>query len=133
MMKEITLDIVVRPTEIDVNAHVNNAKFVEYLEWGREEWYDRKDLRYDRLKAMGATTVTVNVNVNYRRECRQGEVLTIATRPERLGRTSFTFHQEIRKADGTVAIDASVTLVTVDPETRKPRVVPEELASALTA
>ena len=132
-MKEITLDIVVRSTEIDVNAHVNNAKFVEYLEWGREEWYDRNDLQYDRLKAMGATTVTVNVNVNYRSECRQGEVLTIATRPERLGRTSFTFRQEIRKADGAVAADATVTLVTIDPETRRPRVVPEELAAALTA
>jgi len=132
-MKEITLDIVVRSTEIDVNAHVNNAKFVEYLEWGREEWYDRNDLQYDRLKAMGATTVTVNVNVNYRSECRQGEVLTIATRPERLGRTSFTFRQEIRKADGAVAVDATVTLVTIDPETRRPRVVPEELAAALTA
>lgn len=131
-MKEVMLDVVVRPTEIDVNAHVNNAKFVEYLEWGREEWYDRNGLQYDKLKAMGAATVTVNVNVDYRSECRQGEVLTIVTRPERLGRTSFAFRQEIRKADGTVAVDATVTLVTIDPATRKPRVVPEELAAALT-
>ena len=26
-----SLDIVVRPTEIDVNGHVNNAKYLEYL------------------------------------------------------------------------------------------------------
>ncbi len=127
---ETTLDVIVRPTEIDVNGHVNNAKFVEYLEWGREEWYDRNGLPYDLLQKLGAATVTVNVNVNYRRECRQGETLTIATAPERLGRTSFTFRQEIRKADGEVAVDASVTLVTIDPETRKPRVVPSELARA---
>jgi acyl-CoA thioesterase FadM len=63
-MREASLEVVVRPTEIDVNAHVNNAKIVEYLEWGREEWYDRNGLEYDKLKAMGATTVTVNVNVN---------------------------------------------------------------------
>lgn len=131
-MREVRLEIVVRPTEIDVNAHVNNAKFVEYLEWGREEWYDRNGLGYDKLKAMGAATVTVNVNVNYRSECRQGEVLTIITRPGRLGRTSFAFDQEVVKADGTVAVDAAVTLVTIDPGTRKPRVVPEELAEALT-
>jgi YbgC/YbaW family acyl-CoA thioester hydrolase len=130
-MREASLEVVVRPTEIDVNAHVNNAKIVEYLEWGREEWYDRNGLEYDKLKAMGATTVTVNVNVNYRRECRQGEVLTIVTRPGRLGRTSFAFDQEILKADGTVAVDAVVTLVTIDPDTRRPRVVPEGLAGAL--
>ena len=28
---EVVLETVVRCTEIDVNGHVNNAKFVEYL------------------------------------------------------------------------------------------------------
>ena len=47
---------------------------------------------------------------------------------ERLGRTSFTLAQEIRKPDGAVAADASIVLVTIDPRTRKPCVVPLELA-----
>lgn len=130
---ETVLEIIVRPTEIDVNGHVNNAKFVEYLEWGREEWYDRNGLPYESLQAMGAATVTVNVNLNYRRECRQGERLTIVTRPARLGRTSFTMAQEIRKSDGAVAADATVVLVTIDPTTRKPCVVPPGLARAVGA
>jgi len=130
-MGEVRLDVVVRCTEIDVNAHVNNAKFVEYFEWGREEWYDRHGLAYDRLKEEGVATVTVNVNVNYRAECRQGELLTILTTPDRVGRTSFAFRQEIRKADGAVAADALVTLVTIDTTTRRPRPVPETLATAL--
>lgn len=128
---ETTLDLIVRPTEIDVNGHVNNAKFIEYLEWGREEWYERNQLPYDKLLALGAATVTVNVNVNYRRECKQGEILTVVTRPERLGRTSFSFRQEIRSADGTVAVDALITLVTIDPQTRRPTVVPTDLAKAI--
>ncbi len=130
---ETVLEIIVRPTEIDVNGHVNNAKFVEYLEWGREEWYERNGLHYDRLQAMGAVTVTVNVNLNYRRECLQGERLTIVTRPEKLGRTSFTLAQQILKADGAVAADATVVLVTIDPTSRKPCVVPVELARAFEA
>ena len=97
---ETSLEIVVRPTEVDVNGHVNNAKYVEYMEWGREEWYEQNGLPYDRLLALGAVTVTVNLNLNFRRECRQGEVLTIVTRPERLGRTSFALRQEIRKRTG---------------------------------
>ncbi|HEX8201430.1 MAG TPA: acyl-CoA thioesterase [Isosphaeraceae bacterium] len=125
-----TLEIIVRPTEIDVNGHVNNAKYVEYLEWGREDWYERHGLPYERLLDLGAITVTVNLNLNFRRECRQGESLTIATRPDRLGRTSFTLAQEIRRRDGQRAADATVTLVTIDPATRTPRPVPEELARA---
>ncbi len=126
---ETALDIVVRPTEVDVNGHVNNAKYVEYMEWGREEWYERQGLAYDRLFALGAVTVTANLNLNFRRECRQGEVLVITTRPERLGRTSFVLRQEIRKRDGALAADGLVTMVTVDPATRKSRPVPDELAA----
>jgi YbgC/YbaW family acyl-CoA thioester hydrolase len=128
---QTTLEIVVRPTEIDVNGHVNNAKYVEYLEWGREEWYEGNGLPYERLLALGAMTVTVNLNLNFRRECRQGDVLTITTGPERLGRTSFALRQEIRRRDGELAADAVVTLVTIDPATRRGRPVPEELAQAL--
>jgi YbgC/YbaW family acyl-CoA thioester hydrolase len=130
---ETTLEIVVRPTEIDVNGHVNNAKYVEYLEWGREDWYERNGLPYDRLLALGAVTVTVNLTLNFRRECRQGEVLTVVTRPARLGRSSFTFAQEIRKPGGAAALDAVATLVTIDPADRKSRPVPDELAGVFRA
>ncbi len=130
---ETTLEIVVRPTEVDVNGHVNNAKYVEYMEWGREEWYERQGLPYDRLFALGAVTVTANLNLNFRRECRQGEFLVIATRPERLGRTSFALYQEIRKRDGTLAADGVITMVTIDPATRKSRPLPDELAAACRA
>jgi thioesterase-3 len=128
---ETSLEIVVRPTEIDVNAHVNNANYVEYLEWGREEWYERNGLPYERLFELGAVTVTVNLNLNFRKECRQGEVLVILTRPERLGCTSFALRQEIRKRTGEVAADAVVTIVTIDPATRASRPVPDELAQAV--
>ena len=56
---EVVLETVVRCTEIDVNGHVNNAEFVEYLEWGREGWYERHGFAYDRLEELGAVTVVV--------------------------------------------------------------------------
>ncbi|MFO0928505.1 MAG: thioesterase family protein [Gemmataceae bacterium] len=124
---EVSLEIVVRCTEIDVNGHVNNAKFVEYLEWGREEWYDRQNFPYDRLHALGAITVVVNINLNLRRPCHQGDVLRIVTWAQRRGRTSFALAQRIERADGPVA-DAIITIVTVAPDTRKPCPLPDEFA-----
>ena len=58
---ETAHEIVVRPTEVDVNGHVNNAKYVEHMEWGREERYERQGLAYARLLVLGAVTVTVNL------------------------------------------------------------------------
>jgi len=128
---EIVLETIVRCTEIDVNGHVNNGKFVEYLEWGREEWYDRLGFAYDRLQQLGAVTVVVNINLNLRQPCHQGDRLRIVTWPERRGRTSFALGQRIERAHGEVAADAVVTLVTVDPTTRRPRPLPDEFAALL--
>ncbi|MBN6188535.1 acyl-CoA thioesterase [Aneurinibacillus sp. BA2021] len=125
---EAALEIVVRSTEIDVNGHVNNAKYLEYLEWGREEWYEQANLPYDAFLALGIQTVTVNITINYRKECLQNDRLTITTKPERLGRTSYTLKQEIYNQRNELVADALVTSVTMDSNTRTSRPVPAELA-----
>ncbi|WP_334314192.1 acyl-CoA thioesterase [Aneurinibacillus sp. Ricciae_BoGa-3] len=125
---EASLEIVVRSTEIDVNGHVNNAKYLEYLEWGREEWYEKANLDYQIFLSMGIQTVTVNINVNYRKECLQNDCLTIKTYPEKLGRTSFILKQEIYNQHNQLVADALVTSVTMDSRDRTSRPVPPELA-----
>jgi thioesterase-3 len=124
---ETTLSLIVRPTEIDVNGHVNNAKYLEYLEWGREEWYETANLHYDILKKLGVQTVTVNININYRKECRQGDQLTVITRPKSVGRTSFVLEQYILNAADELCTDALITSVAMDTESRKSCPVPDPL------
>jgi len=124
---ETRLDIVVRSTEIDVNGHVNNAKYLEYLEWGREEWYEAAALPYAAFAQMGIQTVTVNINVSYRKECRQGDKLTVTCRPERIGRASYVFRQEVRDENGELRAEALVTSVTMDSRTRTSREAPDAL------
>ncbi|GED12020.1 acyl-CoA thioesterase [Aneurinibacillus migulanus] len=125
---EASLEIIVRSTEIDVNGHVNNAKYLEYLEWGREEWYEQANLPYDTFLELGIQTVTVNITINYRKECVQNDRLIITTKPERLGRTSYTLKQEIYNQRNELVADALVTSVTMDSSTRTSRPVPAELA-----
>ncbi|MFD0712492.1 acyl-CoA thioesterase [Paenibacillus sp. GCM10027626] len=121
------IEIVVRSTEIDVNGHVNNAKYLEYLEWGREDWYEQAGFHYDVFLQMGIQTVTVNININYRKECRQGERLFIRTRAERAGNSSYVLQQEIVNEAGARCIDAAVTSVTMDAAARKSTPIPEQL------
>ncbi|MCF6093089.1 acyl-CoA thioesterase [Microaerobacter geothermalis] len=123
----VELPIIVRSTEIDVNGHVNNAKYLEYLEWGREEWYEKANLSYQTFLDMGLQTVTVNININYRKEAFQGDQLIIYTQPQKLGRTSYTLFQQIINQHGNVVADAQVTSVTIDVKTRKGVPVPQEL------
>ncbi len=117
--RESRISLIVRSTAIDVNGHVNNAKYLEYIEWGREAFYEQAGLSYETLLAQGVITVSVNININYRREAKQNDELTVITRPGRMGRSSFTMEQTvIRERDDVLIADASVTLVTVDAVTR---------------
>jgi len=124
---QTSLNLTVRPTEIDVNGHVNNAKYLEYLEWGREEWYEANDLAYDVFKQLGVQTVTVNININYRKECRQGDQLTVITSPGTVGNSSYILVQQIVNEVGELCAEASVTSVAMDMDTRKSRSVPDQL------
>lgn len=123
---ERAIEIEVRPTEIDELGHVNNAKYVEYLEWGREDWYEHFGLSTDQLSLKNIGTVLVNLNINYRREARKGDYLKIVTRPKRKGNTSFVLRQEIFNRCGYLVADADVTIVLFDLQERKSVPLPEE-------
>lgn len=126
---EITIQV--RSTEIDVNGHVNNAKYLEYLEWGREDWYESCGLDYDTLKKMRVVTVVVRVCANYRSEAIQNDQLTIRTELDRVGNTSLVMTQVIHNQDQAIVLDAEFTIVTVNPETHQAVRVPEEIRAFL--
>ena len=127
-----SIQIEVRPTEIDVMGHVNNAKYLEYMEWSREDWYNKMQLPFDVFTKMGVGTVTVNININYRKEALLGQKLVISTEPVRKGTTSFVLRHEIHNEQGENVADAEVTSVTIDLKKRKSVPLPEPLAKAFT-
>jgi thioesterase-3 len=122
---EANLDIIVRSSEIDVNGHVNNAKYLEYLEWGREELYAKAHDEFGGFPSLGVHPTVVNVNISYRKECKQGDKLTIKSSTEKVGRTSFVLKQEIYNQRNELCSDALVTNVTVDNESNQSCEVPE--------
>ena len=94
----VAVAVMVRCTEIEVNGHLNNAKFVEYLEWGREEWYESHGFGYDHLEELGVITVVVNINLNYRQPCHQGDRLRIVTSPHGVAIAASPWHSGSRGA-----------------------------------
>lgn len=127
MPTQSDIQIVVRSTEIDVNGHVNNAKYLEYLEWGREDWYEQCGLDYNTLKEMNVVTVVVHVSANYRREAVQNDQLQIRTHLSHVGNTSFRMQQEIRNQRNEQVLDAEFVIVTVNPHSHEKVPVPEAI------
>ncbi len=138
-----TLELAVAAADLDDLAHVNNARFLEYLERGRDHWYTSTGVLEALQQASPAAgtgqleaaspketrlgTVVVNMLVNFRHELFAGDRLIITTRPLRKRRTSYVLSQAIRNQAGRLACDAEVTCVVMDLASRRPVPPPDAL------
>lgn len=124
-----SIELTTRTTEIDIMGHVNNAKYLEYMEWSREDWYNQIGLPFDAFSELGIGTVTVNINIDYLKELRLGQAITITTEPVRKGNTSFVLKHEIHNEQNELVTTALVTGVIIDFEKRKSTALPKQLAN----
>ncbi|MFS0556158.1 acyl-CoA thioesterase [Brevibacillus sp. 179-C9.3 HS] len=123
--------LTVRSTDIDVIGHVNNAKYLEYMEWARFEWIWQKGFTLDELKRRAIMPVVVNININYRKELTMREDVTAITTVVKVGEKSFVIRQELYNAADVLVADADVTMVMIDANTRQSISLPAELREAL--
>jgi thioesterase-3 len=107
-------EIKVRGYHLDLYGHVNNARYLEFLEearWGFTEAHGN----LERFAQSGLAFVIVNININYRRAALMGETLVIETAVKKIGSRSAVIHQIVRlKDEATVVADADVTFVIFD-------------------
>nr|WP_188649156.1 thioesterase family protein [Marinithermofilum abyssi] len=127
------MELTVRSTDLDMLGHVNNAKYFEYLEWGRFEWMKQIGLGMEEMTRRGILPVVVNVNVNYRQELKLDEKIQVISKPLRLGNKSNTLYQEIRNEKGEKVCDAEITGVVLDALTRQVTELPEEFKAVFQA
>ena len=112
-------EIIVRGFHIDVFSHVNNARYLEFMEEARWVVLD-KYIDLKRMRAKGIIFVVVNININYRRPASMGDILELYLGLTKIGGKSAIFYQEIRlKGTETVVADAHVTFVFADKITGK--------------
>ena len=120
-------EIKVRGFHIDIFSHVNNARYLEFLEEARWVVID-KYIDLKRMRAKGIIFVVVNININYRRPASMGDVLELYLGLTKMGGKSAVFYQEIRlKGTDTVVADAQVTFVFADRNTGKAVKIDDEI------
>lgn len=120
-------EIKVRGFHIDIFSHVNNARYLEFMEEARWVVID-KYIDLKRMQAKSIIFVVVNININYRRPASVGDILELYLGLSKIGGKSAVFYQEIRlKGTDTVVADAQVTFVFADKNTGKAVKIDEEI------
>lgn len=120
----------IRWRDMDAYGHVNNAVYLTYLEECRDAWVH---------EVLGPVTdtwdfVLARVEIDYRHELAQGdEEVVVTCRPARIGRSSITTREEVRRTDGKLAAEAASVIVPRDRSTGRSRPLREEERAALEA
>jgi YbgC/YbaW family acyl-CoA thioester hydrolase len=126
MVEIQTTQIRVRSYELDAFGHVNNAVFLNYLEYAREEFLWQKGLSFAAFKNWQAFPYVVKINIQYKSPAKSGELLEIRGSIPRWTRTSFTMEKEIfNLSTNRLAAKAEVVLAFVN-ERERPVAIPAE-------
>jgi thioesterase III len=112
-------EIKVRGYHLDYYGHVNNARYLEFLEEARWNYFDQH-LDLAQWQRSGRLFLVVNININYRHPVSLGARLQIDTRLHSWGHKSGVLHQKILQVSTSKPVaDAAVTFVIADAGTGK--------------
>ncbi len=95
----------VRFADTDAMGHVNNAKYLTYVETARTKYIEEVILGEPmRLGVYGELSfIVADVRLAYRSPAHYGETLTVETRTSRVGRTSLGMDHRITAPDSALA------------------------------
>ena len=127
-MTQHRTDITVRGFHLDLYGHVNNARYLEFLEEARWSMLDDRIDLVDWQKR-GLSLTVVKISISYRRAASLGDKLEVRSALATVGRRSVVVKQQVfLKGTDTLVADAEVTFVVVD--VKSERALPIEGAIA---
>lgn len=125
--------IKVRGYHLDVYQHVNNARYLEFLEEARWAWLEDQDA-FHWMSTNHLAFIVVNININYRRPAVLGDVLQVSSKVQQLNGKSGVIAQTITlQPGGEVVADALLTFVCIDLRTQKAQPMEGELRQRMAA
>lgn len=123
-------EIKVRGYHLDLYGHVNNARYLEFLEGAR--WELMEGAHLDWFMQQGYALVVSRIDIRYLRPATMGEILCIDTRLDRLlPRSGVILQKVIKKETGKVAAEAEVTFAVIHPDKAGALPITGEIAERL--
>jgi acyl-CoA thioester hydrolase len=111
MISECSLQV--RSYECDSYGHVNNANYLNFLEFGRYEFLKTIGFDYPAAIKAGYGVYVARVEIDYKKSAFTDDVLVIRSWPIKKGAVSGVIAQRILRGDDVI-VEAKVTWAFVD-------------------
>lgn len=122
------MNIRVRNYHLDGYGHVNNARYLEFLEEARWAFFEEHGLLSE---IDGLMLVVVRTDIRYRRAAVEGDILRFEGRLKELTSRHIILTQNIVLPSGKNAVEAESTLMVVSAESGRSISIPESLFTLL--
>lgn len=122
------MKLTVRNYHLDGYGHVNNARYLEFLEEARWAFFEEHGLLSE---IDGLMLVVVRTDIRYRRAAVDGDILRFEGRLKELTSRHIILTQNIVLPSGKNAVEAESTLMVVSAESGRSISIPEPLFTLL--
>jgi acyl-CoA thioester hydrolase len=127
------MDVRIYYEDTDAGGVVYHANYIKYLERARTEYFRERGLLVAELARSGFFFPVVRIEMNFKSPALHDDLLSVTTRPLRVGGSSTVICQKIsRKSDDKLLVEGIVTLACISPNL-KARRIPLEIRKALEA
>ncbi|MFK5925731.1 MAG: thioesterase family protein [Desulfuromusa sp.] len=127
---QFQLEFQVRDYECDMQGHVNNAVYLNYLEHCRHEFIKELGLDFSELVRRGISLVVIRAEVDYKSSLHSGDQFMVGVILERVSPLRYRFIQDIYLLpENKLVLRARVTGTGVSAKGRPQ--LPKEISSAL--
>jgi acyl-CoA thioester hydrolase len=118
--------IQVRYNDIDAQGHVNNAKYVTYIEYARFGYITELGL-WDGKSFMDLGLIVADCHISYLAPIKLNQRIRVGTRVSRIGNKSLVFSSQIEEEDtAKVMATAETVMVSYDYHSEKTTPVSDE-------
>ena len=115
-----------RWSDLDAFNHVNNARYLTFIEQARIEWLES----LEGWLTEEAGPVVASATIHFKRPIEYPARVSVELSCEKLGNSSVVIAHRIVADDGTLHADGSVAVVWVDRASGKPTPLPAAVRSA---
>jgi acyl-CoA thioester hydrolase len=120
------IPIQVRYSDLDAQWHVNNAKFMSYIEQARFEYLVKLGL-FDGKSFEDLQVIVADVHIAYKAPIMLGQNVRVGVRVTRIGNKSLQFESQIEDADdGSILATCENVMVAYDFHTHTSKPVSDQ-------
>lgn len=112
-------ELLVLEAHLDSFGHMNNATYLEVLEEARWDLITKRGYSYERIHETGVGPTILEINIQFKREIKLRERITIHTWIEDYSKVVGLIQQEMRGPDGDLRCVATFKVALFDIKRRK--------------